>query len=447
MLGALGKVGRAVCEAVGRPRRPSDLELVARIDADDELQALVDAGVEAVVDFTHPDVVMGNLEFCVGHGIHAVVGTTGFDAERLETLRGWLADEPGHRRPGRPQLLHRRGADDALRGRGGPVLRVGRGHRAAPPGQGRCALRHRPSYGGADRRRPPRRPDSARCPTPPPPRSTVPAAPTSTASACTACACAGWSPTRRSCSAGLGETLTIRHDSLDRVSFTPGVLLGAAPDRRPPGPHRRARGAPRPRNVSLARAFLHLCMFLQRNEVKACRGAIGLTRARWCDGGSQRIHLAHAGRTQMRSSRTTPRDTADRSRHARRTPPRDSTARAAPRQHGRRCMERGLRVLTSLPHGRSGVPRMRGPCWAHGPLIRSHRHFAKPTRPGLLGRPGRAEWEPRGPTALLRAAAARPSAPRRTPRRGTARAAAAPRTPQPGPRAARRWSARARQAR
>ena len=69
---------------------------------------------------------------------------------------------------------------------------------------------------------------AARCPTPRPPRSTAPAAPTWTASACTRCASAGWSPTRRSCSAALGETLTIRHDSLDRASFTPGVLTGAA---------------------------------------------------------------------------------------------------------------------------------------------------------------------------------------------------------------------------
>ena len=105
-----------MCEAV---EAEEDLELVARVDADDELQALVDAGVEAVVDFTHPDVVMDNLEFCIGHGIHAVVGTTGFDAERLETLRGWLARQRGHRRAGGPQLLDRRRADDALRRRGG----------------------------------------------------------------------------------------------------------------------------------------------------------------------------------------------------------------------------------------------------------------------------------------------------------------------------------------
>ena len=91
VLGALGKVGRAVCDAVDAE---DDLELVARIDAGDDLQLLVDAGVKAVVDFTHPDVVMDNLQFCAAHGIHAVVGTTGFDDERLDTLRGWLAEAP-----------------------------------------------------------------------------------------------------------------------------------------------------------------------------------------------------------------------------------------------------------------------------------------------------------------------------------------------------------------
>src|SRR6195952_5320221 len=71
------------------------MDLVAGIDVGDELEQLVAAGAEAVVDFTHPDVVMDNLEFCVRHGIHAVVGTTGFDDERLDRLRGWLADNEG----------------------------------------------------------------------------------------------------------------------------------------------------------------------------------------------------------------------------------------------------------------------------------------------------------------------------------------------------------------
>ena len=47
------------------------------------------------MDFTHPDVVMDNLEHCIRSGIHAVVGTTGFDAERLATLESWLRDAPG----------------------------------------------------------------------------------------------------------------------------------------------------------------------------------------------------------------------------------------------------------------------------------------------------------------------------------------------------------------
>src|SRR3954452_11665263 len=87
VLGARGKVGSEVCRAV---RAADDLELAAEIDADDDLAGLLSSGVEAVVDFTHPDVVMGNLEFCVEHGIHAVVGTTGFDDARLDRLRRWL---------------------------------------------------------------------------------------------------------------------------------------------------------------------------------------------------------------------------------------------------------------------------------------------------------------------------------------------------------------------
>jgi 4-hydroxy-tetrahydrodipicolinate reductase len=70
-------------------------ECVAALDAGDELEALLITGAEVVVDFTHPDAVMGNLEFLVSHGIHAVVGTTGFDADRLATLRGWLDENPG----------------------------------------------------------------------------------------------------------------------------------------------------------------------------------------------------------------------------------------------------------------------------------------------------------------------------------------------------------------
>lgn len=90
VLGARGRVGVEVCKAV---EAAPDMELVAGVDKDDPIEAL--EGAEVVVDFTHPDVVMGNLRWLIEHGIHPVVGTTGFDAERLDTVRGWLAASPG----------------------------------------------------------------------------------------------------------------------------------------------------------------------------------------------------------------------------------------------------------------------------------------------------------------------------------------------------------------
>ena len=90
VLGAKGRVGSAVCEGVNAAE---DLELVAQVDQGDDLQMLVDAGAEVVVDFTTPGSVMGNLEFTTAHGIHAVVGTTGFDEERLSQVRQWCGAE------------------------------------------------------------------------------------------------------------------------------------------------------------------------------------------------------------------------------------------------------------------------------------------------------------------------------------------------------------------
>lgn len=91
VLGAKGKVGSTMVAAV---QAAEDLTLSAEVDAGDPLSLLTDGGTEAVIDFTHPDVVMGNLEFLIGNGIHAVVGTTGFTAERLEQVRAWLAENP-----------------------------------------------------------------------------------------------------------------------------------------------------------------------------------------------------------------------------------------------------------------------------------------------------------------------------------------------------------------
>lgn len=91
VLGSDGKVGRTMVEAV---EAADDLELVAAIDRDDPIDRLVDAKAQVVIDFTHPDVVMGNLEYVIANGIHAVVGTTGFDDARIDTVRSWLEASP-----------------------------------------------------------------------------------------------------------------------------------------------------------------------------------------------------------------------------------------------------------------------------------------------------------------------------------------------------------------
>ncbi|RTL64876.1 MAG: 4-hydroxy-tetrahydrodipicolinate reductase [Pseudonocardiaceae bacterium] len=91
VLGAKGRMGSEVCRTV---EAAPDTELVAALDDGDALTGLVDAGAQVVVDFTQPGVVMGNVEFCVRNGIAAVVGTSGFDEARFETVRGWLADAP-----------------------------------------------------------------------------------------------------------------------------------------------------------------------------------------------------------------------------------------------------------------------------------------------------------------------------------------------------------------
>lgn len=89
VFGARGRMGVEVCRAV---EAAEDMELVAALDAGDGREAALTADV--AVDFTHPDAVMGNIEWCVAHGIHAVVGTTGFTPERVDEVRGWLAAAP-----------------------------------------------------------------------------------------------------------------------------------------------------------------------------------------------------------------------------------------------------------------------------------------------------------------------------------------------------------------
>ncbi len=91
VLGAKGRMGATTVEAINSA---SDLELVATVDLGDSMESLVAADAQVVVDFTHPDAVMSNLEFAINHGISVVVGTTGFDDAKLDQVRGWLAANP-----------------------------------------------------------------------------------------------------------------------------------------------------------------------------------------------------------------------------------------------------------------------------------------------------------------------------------------------------------------
>lgn len=93
VLGAHGRMGATVCAAL---QDNSEFQLVAAIDVDDDISQIVSAGAEVAVDFTVPDSVMNNLEFLVANGIHAVVGTSGFDADRIAKVQALVANGSSH---------------------------------------------------------------------------------------------------------------------------------------------------------------------------------------------------------------------------------------------------------------------------------------------------------------------------------------------------------------
>ncbi|GIH13693.1 4-hydroxy-tetrahydrodipicolinate reductase [Rugosimonospora africana] len=91
VLGARGRMGTEACRAVDAA---DDMELVAMIDQGDGLFSASDAAAQVVVDFTTPDAVMDNLHWCIDQGINVVVGTSGFTEHRLDRVRTWLSHKP-----------------------------------------------------------------------------------------------------------------------------------------------------------------------------------------------------------------------------------------------------------------------------------------------------------------------------------------------------------------
>lgn len=222
VLGARGKVGSEVCRAV---EAAPDLELVAAVDAGDSLDELVAGGAQAVVDFTHPDVVMENLAFCIRHGIDAVVGTTGFDEDRLDTLRAQLADAPGTGILVAPNfsigaiLMMRFAAAAAPFYESVEVVELHHPDKAdAPSGTARRTAQ----LIAAARR------EAGCAPVPDATSTELPGARGADVDGIRVhgLRIRGLVAHQEVILGGVGETLTIRHDSLDRASFTPGVLTG-----------------------------------------------------------------------------------------------------------------------------------------------------------------------------------------------------------------------------
>ena len=222
VLGARGRVGREVCRAVAAAE---DLALVAEVDAGDPRERLTEGAASVVVDFTHPDVVMDSLAWCIRHRIHAVVGTTGFDAARLAQVEEWLADAPGVGVLVAPNfsigaiLMMRFAAVAAPFYESVEIVELHHPDKAdAPSGTAR-----RTAELVASARR-----DAGLGPMPDATSSSLPGARGADVDGVRVhgVRLRGLVAHQEVLLGGLGETLTIRHDSLDRSSFTPGVLAG-----------------------------------------------------------------------------------------------------------------------------------------------------------------------------------------------------------------------------
>ncbi|MGP4056544.1 4-hydroxy-tetrahydrodipicolinate reductase [Mycobacterium sp. 4D054] len=229
VLGAKGKVGATMVAGV---EAADDLTFTTGVDAGDSLSALVDSDTEVVIDFTHPSVVMDNLKFLIDNGIHAVVGTTGFTDERLDQVREWLAATPGASVLIAPNfaigaVLSMHFAQQAAKYfESVEVIELHHPHKAdAPSG---TAMRTARLIAEARKGMPPN-PDATSTGLDGARGADVDGVPVHSVRL------AGLVAHQEVLFGTLGETLTIRHDSIDRTSFVPGVLLAVRKIREHPG--------------------------------------------------------------------------------------------------------------------------------------------------------------------------------------------------------------------
>ena len=221
VLGARGRMGSEVCRAVSGA---SGLELVAQLDEGDDLTILTVETVDVVVDFTNPSAVMANLEFCIDRGIDAVVGTSGFGPDRLEVLRAQLTNAPHvgvliAPNFGIAAVLMMQFATQAARFfDSAEIIELHHPNKVdAPSGTARRTA----ELIGAARR-------AAGCePTPDATTEEMPGARGANVDGVRvhAARIQGMIAHQEVIFGGPGEVLTIRHDSMNRESFMPGVIL------------------------------------------------------------------------------------------------------------------------------------------------------------------------------------------------------------------------------
>jgi 4-hydroxy-tetrahydrodipicolinate reductase len=221
VLGARGRMGSEVVKAI---TEASDLELVAALDLGDSLDALVSKGAQVVVDFTTPDSVMANLEFLIGKNIHAVIGTTGFDDARIAKIKSLLASSKS-------------GVLIAPNFAIGAVLMMEFATKAAKYFESAEIIElHHPNKVDAPSGTAARtaelmsksRKEAGLAPMPDATTSSLDGARGATVGEIPvhSVRLRGLVAHQEVLLGGIGETLSIRHDSIDRVGFMPGVLLG-----------------------------------------------------------------------------------------------------------------------------------------------------------------------------------------------------------------------------
>jgi 4-hydroxy-tetrahydrodipicolinate reductase len=221
VIGSKGRMGAEVCSAV---EAADDLTMVAAVDVDDDIDTLSSAGAHVAVDFTQPDVVLGNIEWCIKHGVHVVVGTTGFDDERLKQVREWLGAAPDVGVIIAPNfsigavLMMRYAANAAPYFESAEIIELHHPRKADAP----SGTAQRTAGLIADARRRAKSADM--------PDATTTALPGARGAEVDgvhvhSVRLDGLVAHQEVLLGGHGETLSIRHDSLDRASFMPGVLL------------------------------------------------------------------------------------------------------------------------------------------------------------------------------------------------------------------------------